>query len=116
MSAARVVDFPEPVAPVTRISPRFCITSVVSASGNPNCVALGKSMRMRRATSPTWPRWRNTFRRKRPTPATRCAVLSSLQRSNSWASAARSAARMMASTAAPSSVPPDAGTVAPSTR
>jgi hypothetical protein len=43
MSAASVVDLPEPAAPTIRISPRFSMISSLRISGSPNCSIRGMS-------------------------------------------------------------------------
>ncbi len=116
MSAASVVDLPEPVAPVTRMSPRFCMMSSLRERGSPSVCAVGKSIGISRATSPTWPRWRNTLSRNRPTPATMRATFNSRVRSNSSCSALESTSRITLSTSPASSTWSNAGTVTPSMR
>ena len=44
--AASVVDLPEPVAPTTRISPRFCSTSSASTGGSDRLASGGISSGM----------------------------------------------------------------------
>src|SRR3954466_11565588 len=71
--AARVVVLPDPVGPVTRISPRCSSASVRTTSGSPISSNDGPPKRSFRSTIDTEPRCRKTFARKRPTLATEYA-------------------------------------------
>ena len=65
---ASVVDLPEPVVPVTRISPRSSSASVVITSGSISSATVLIWKGMARATSDTDPRCTKAFTRKRATP------------------------------------------------
>ncbi len=68
--AARVVDLPLPVVPVTSTSPR-CSSQIVSMTlGRFSSSMLLILVGMTRSTMPTLPRCWKTFTRKRPSPAT----------------------------------------------
>ena len=68
--AASVVVLPDPVGPVTRISPRCSSASAFIDSGSPISSKLGPPKRSFRRTIEIEPRCRKTFARKRPTLAT----------------------------------------------
>src|SRR5213079_100841 len=68
ISAASVVDFPEPVGPVTRISPFGRSASCWTIGGSPSSSNERILYGMRRIAAPTAPRWRNTLQRKRASP------------------------------------------------
>ena len=72
--AARVVDLPDPVTPVTSTRPRgisqICSTILGRYSSSRARILVG----ITRSTSPTLPRCWNTFTRKRPRPATPYAM------------------------------------------
>ena len=64
--AARVVDLPWPVGPVTSTRPRgWLANSVTTDAGRPRVSKLGMASPITRITTPTDPRWRNTLQRKR---------------------------------------------------
>src|SRR5215468_7449619 len=63
--AASVVDLPEPVGPVTRISPRGLSQSALTTGGSPSASNPLISQGIVRNTAPTAPRWLNTLPRKR---------------------------------------------------
>src|SRR4029077_6699555 len=63
--AASVVDFPEPVGPVTRTSPRGLSHNSFKTSDNPRASKPLISHGMVRNTAPTAPRWLKTLPRKR---------------------------------------------------
>jgi hypothetical protein len=66
--AASVVDLPEPVGPVTRISPRGRYVSRCTTSGRNNC-SMGRTLSlMVRIESATVFRWKCEFTRKRLRP------------------------------------------------
>ena len=69
--AASVVDFPEPVVPVTRMIPRGSSASRVTTSGSPSSSADRISNGTTRQAIEIEPRWRNAFTRKRARPADR---------------------------------------------
>ena len=66
--AARVVDLPEPVVPVIRISPRSSSAMSVITDGSSSSSAVLIWKGMARQTSETEPRCTNAFTRKRATP------------------------------------------------
>ena len=69
MMQASVVDLPAPAGPVTSTRP-FCRRARRStSSGMWKSAGFGSPNGMTRMTAPNDPRWRNTFARKRPTPA-----------------------------------------------
>jgi hypothetical protein len=68
--AASVVDLPEPVVPVSRISPRSSSAISSITGGSISSLAVLISNGMARQTSDTEPRWTNEFTRKRATPGT----------------------------------------------
>ena len=49
--AARVVDLPEPVGPVTKINPEPCSTTSLNVSGRLNCSMVKISVGMVRITA-----------------------------------------------------------------
>ncbi len=53
---ARLVVLPEPVGPVTRISPRGRVISSSMTAGSPSCSKVRNSFGIRRSTSPMLPR------------------------------------------------------------
>ena len=68
---AMVVLFPDPVGPVTRISPREASEKVRSTSvGSPSVSKLGMLSPTTRMTMPTAPRCRKMLQRNRPMPET----------------------------------------------
>ena len=68
--AASVVDFPEPVVPVTTMIPRGSPASRVTTSGSPSSAAVRISKGTTRQAIEIEPRWRNAFTRKRASPRT----------------------------------------------
>ena len=68
--AERLVVFPEPVGPVTRMRPRGSSESERTTGGRPSCSMPGDPTCTRRNTKATEPRWRKALTRKRPTPVT----------------------------------------------
>ena len=68
--AASVVDFPEPVVPVSRISPRSSSASSVITGGSPSSSSVRTANGIKRATIEIEPRWRNAFTRNRASPST----------------------------------------------
>ena len=54
---AMVVDFPEPVGPVTRISPLGLRRMPAITPGIPSSDGVGIFIGMRRRDSEHWPRW-----------------------------------------------------------
>ena len=66
--AASVVDFPEPVLPVTRISPFVVRQRLRTASGMLSWSSVSALEGMARNTAPRPPMCRKTFTRKRDTP------------------------------------------------
>ncbi len=74
---ARVVDLPEPVAPTTRIRPRFSITSCVRIGGRFRSAARGISAVMKRITQEIEPFCQNMLTRKLPRPGIGLEKLSS---------------------------------------
>src|SRR5258708_40324171 len=65
MMAARVVDFPEPVGPVTRTIPFRSFAISLSWDGIPSSSMLGTRFGITRSAIEKQPRWENTFARKR---------------------------------------------------
>src|SRR5581483_9704674 len=63
--AARVVVFPEPVAPVTRMRPRCSSARVCTTGGMPSCSSVGTFFGMTRKAKLVAPRWRYALTRKR---------------------------------------------------
>jgi hypothetical protein len=63
--AAKVVDLPEPVGPVTSTSPRGLLHISSSTGGSPRSVSERITKGMVRNTPPTAPRCRNRLPRKR---------------------------------------------------
>jgi len=85
--AASDVLLPEPVAPTTRISPRFCMISSPSTGGRPRVDSCGICCVMKRTTTAKLPRWRMALIRKRPTPDSGTPMFSSpVSRSSSMRS------------------------------
>jgi hypothetical protein len=68
MIAASVVDFPEPVGPVTRTSPRGLSTNDLRMPGRPSSSSDLRSAGMSRKAAPRLWRWKKTFTRKRASP------------------------------------------------
>ena len=66
--AASVVDLPEPVLPVTRISPLLARHRLRTDSGMLSWSSVSALDGMARNTPPRPPMWRNTLTRKRDTP------------------------------------------------
>src|SRR2546426_2194349 len=66
--AARVVDLPEPVGPVTRIKPRGFSQSLVTTPGRPSSSNDLISYGIDRKTAPTAPRWLNMLARNLESP------------------------------------------------
>ena len=58
ISRARVVDLPEPVAPVTSTMPRFILLNSSTAGGSCSDSALGICVVITRRAMATVPRWR----------------------------------------------------------
>ena len=56
--AARVVDLPDPVGPVTSTRPLGRIASSSTTGGRPSSSAVGMRMGMLRNTAPIEPRWK----------------------------------------------------------
>jgi hypothetical protein len=77
MSAARVVDLPEPVGPVTSTSPRGRSANWRTVRGRPSCSGDIISNGMVLNTAPMESRCWKTLSRKRPIPGTTCEVSSS---------------------------------------
>ncbi len=82
--AASVVDLPEPVMPVTRMSPRRSMPSCSRTTGSPSSSNFGFREGIERRTARTTPSDRNMFTRKRPKFGTAYALSTSLP-SWSWA-------------------------------
>ncbi len=70
MIAASVVDFPEPVVPVSRISPRSSSASSPITGGSPSSSTVRTANGITRAAIETEPRWRNALTRNRARPST----------------------------------------------
>ena len=70
MIAASVVDLPEPVVPVSRISPRSSSAMSSIACGRPSSSIVRTVNGITRATIETEPRWRNALTRNRASPST----------------------------------------------
>src|SRR5207245_4616912 len=70
MMAARVVDLPEPVVPVTSTKPRCSSQILLITGGRFSSSEVRIFVGMTRRTMPTFPRCWKTFTRKRPRPAT----------------------------------------------
>ena len=66
--AASVVDLPEPVLPVTRMSPLLTLQRLRTASGSLSSSAVRALEGMTRNTPPMPFSWRMTLTRKRATP------------------------------------------------
>ncbi len=67
-SAARVVDLPDPVGPVTSTKPRGSDAKFPITGGMPSCSMLLISKGITRKAAPRALRWRNRFTRNRATP------------------------------------------------
>ena len=63
--AARVVDLPQPVGPVTSTNPWASAASWAQTAGRPSSARVGTSRRMARSVNTTPPRCRETLTRKR---------------------------------------------------
>ena len=72
--AARVVDFPDPVAPVTSTSPRRSLAIVSTTGGRCRSRIVTIRAGITRSTMPTEPRCWKTLTRKRPRPGTEYAM------------------------------------------
>ncbi len=81
-SDAKVVDFPDPVGPVTSTNPRRRSVNDLMASGRPSVSNSGISCGIGRRAAATVPRWSETLTRNRPTPAMEWEVSSSCSASN----------------------------------
>ena len=68
MMAARVVDLPEPVGPVTSTIPFRSWAMSPSTGGMPSCSMVGILLGMTRMTTQNVPRCAKTFTRKRVRP------------------------------------------------
>jgi hypothetical protein len=68
--AARVVDFPEPVAPVTSTRPRGSMAIFLITGGRLSSSRSGQLKGMTRNTMLAEPRWEKMLTRKRPMPGT----------------------------------------------
>src|SRR6266849_2023024 len=75
--AASVVDFPDPVAPTIRISPRFSRMMSLSMAGRPRESSGGIMLGMYRTTTAGEPFCRKALMRKLPTPCKVNAVFNS---------------------------------------
>ncbi len=82
MIAARVVDLPLPVGPVTSTKPRGSSASSATMGGKPRSSSPRISNGMARKAPATAPRCMNTFARKRDRPFTPKEKSSSLLFSN----------------------------------
>src|SRR5512139_1815382 len=65
MMAARVVDLPEPVGPVTRMMPFLSFAMRLSCSGSPSWATVGISFGITRRMTLKEPRWEKTLTRNR---------------------------------------------------
>ncbi len=83
MMAASVVDFPDPVVPVSRIRPRSSSARSSITGGRPSSSTLRTERGITRATIEIDPRWRKALTRKRASPGTAWAKSTSPSRSNS---------------------------------
>ncbi len=70
MIAASVVDFPEPVGPVTSTRPLSIAARRRTGSGIPSCSRVMILVGMTRKTAPEPRCWRKRFTRKRARPGT----------------------------------------------
>ena len=108
-SAARVVDLPEPVAPVTSTSPCGSSTRLASEGGSCSSARLGISVRSGRRAAAIPPWCRNRFARTRTGSLPWLKAKSTLPAPSSWAAraagrkAANDARRSAASLALPTS-------------
>ena len=68
--AARVVDLPEPVGPVTMTNPRGLRVNSWSTRGSPRSSSRGILTGMRRKAALSALRWKNALTRKRARPGT----------------------------------------------
>ena len=67
--AASVEVLPEPVMPVTRMSPRSSAAIFFTIGGRPSWSRVGTLKGIARSTAARFPFCRNTEARKRPTPS-----------------------------------------------
>ncbi|OZA84812.1 MAG: hypothetical protein B7X56_06360 [Burkholderiales bacterium 34-67-9] len=72
-----MVLLPEPVEPTTSIRPRLAMIIFASTGGSCSDSKAGISLLMKRTTMAQLPRCFMALRRKRPTPASGMAMLSS---------------------------------------
>ena len=70
MMAARVVDLPLPVVPVTSIRPRDSRATFFRTSGRFSSSMVGIFIGMTLKTSPMVPRWMSMLQRNLPSPGT----------------------------------------------
>src|SRR5258705_11340263 len=84
ISAAKAVDLPEPVTPVTSTSPRGRAAISSSTPGSARSLMVFTSYGMERNANATVPRCWYTFVRNRPTPGTPMAKSASLCSANSF--------------------------------
>jgi len=80
---ARVVDFPEPVTPVTSTRPRCSCATLRSTGGNRSSSNVGMRIGMMRRMMTVWRRCRKTLTRNRATPVIWCDVSIGKPASNS---------------------------------
>ena len=66
--AARVVDLPEPVVPVSRMIPRSSSAMSLITGGSRRSATVRMLKGIARQTIETEPRWRKAFTRKRARP------------------------------------------------
>ena len=83
MIAASVVDLPEPVVPVSRISPRSSSASSPIAGGSPSSATVRTAYGIVRSAIDTDPRCLNALTRNRASPLTAYAKSISFSSSNS---------------------------------
>ena len=112
---ASVVDLPEPVVPVRRISPRSssAISEITGGSRSSSTVLIWKGIA--RQTSDTDPRCTNAFTRKRATPGTEYekSTSRSLRKASSFASSVSMWKRVASVSAGFSGSEPSMGTSLP---
>src|SRR5216684_7647088 len=82
--AARVVDFPLPVGPVTNTSPRGRPANRRATSGRPSSSMVGTPMGMARTAAPQEPRCWKTLTRNREIPGTLYAKSISRRSRKTW--------------------------------
>ena len=82
--AARVVDLPQPVGPVTSTSPRGFSARSPQTSGRRSSSSVGIRSRTRRNASVMLPRWKAALTRKRPIPSDVKEKSSSFSSSKRW--------------------------------